>query len=256
MLDARGGGATTMTDPAKAGAPADFLIAHGGPFYELQARLRLLHRHNLAAGRRAVLFAAIAWLPLALLSFVQGVAVGNFDLRPFLLDFSAYARFVLAVPIFVLMEPIAERRLRTLASHFVELGLVMPSQLPAAAVVLLKALHRLNSRSAEIVALLVAYAASGGIAMGDLAMERTSWFATIRDGATHLSLPGWWCVLISVPLFLFLLVRWIWRFIVWALLLRDLAKLDLQPWPPIRTEPVGWNSSASIRRCSALSSSP
>ena len=47
-------------------------------------------------------------------------------------------------------------------------------------------------------------------------------------GAADLSLAGWWCLLVSRPLFLFLLGRWIWRFIVWALLLRDLAKLDLQ----------------------------
>jgi hypothetical protein len=45
--------------------PADFLIAHGGPFYELQRQLKLLHRDTLAAGKRAALFAAIAWLPLA-----------------------------------------------------------------------------------------------------------------------------------------------------------------------------------------------
>jgi hypothetical protein len=76
---------------AKASEPADFLIAHGGPFYELQSRLNLLHRHNLAAGRRAALLAAIAWLPLALLSLVQGTAIGAFEERPFLLDFSAYA---------------------------------------------------------------------------------------------------------------------------------------------------------------------
>jgi hypothetical protein len=112
-------------ETARASEAADFLIAHGGPFYELQSRLNLLHRHNLAAGRRAALFAAVAWLPLALLSLVQGTAIGNVEERPFLLDFSAYARFLLAVVIFVLMESIAEQRLRRLVSQFVESGLVL-----------------------------------------------------------------------------------------------------------------------------------
>jgi hypothetical protein len=226
MSDAKDGAA--MAAIGQTADASDFLIAHGGPFYELQSRLRLLHRHNLAAGRRAVLFAAIAWLPLLLLSFVQGTALGDFEQWPFLLDFGAYARFVLAVMIFVLMEPMAERRLRRLVSHFVDSGLVLQAQLPAAAAALLKALQRRDSRVAEIVALLAAYAASYGIVTADLAMEPTSWLAPIQDGVAHLSLAGWWCLLVSLPLFLFLLARWIWRFVVWALLLRDLAKLDLQ----------------------------
>jgi hypothetical protein len=213
---------------AKADGIADFLIAHGGPFYELQARLNLLHRHNLAAGRRALLFGAIAWLPLAFLSLIQGTALGGFDQHPFLLDFSAYARFLLAVGIFVLMEPIAEQRLRRLVSHFVDSGLVLQAQLPAAATALLKALQRRDSRTAEIVALVVAYALSYAMIKGNQAIAPQSWLSTLQDGAAHLSLAGWWCLLISAPLFFFLLVRWVWRFVVWGLFLGDLAKLDLQ----------------------------
>jgi hypothetical protein len=212
----------------KAGEGSDFLIAHGGPFYELQSRLGLLYRHNLAAGRRAVLFAAIAWLPLALLSFAQGTATGEFAQRPFLLDFSAYARFLLAVVIFVLMEATAEQRLRRLAAHFVESDLVPRRQLPEAAAALVKALRRLEARPAELVAVVAAYVLSYATIKGSQRIVPEPWLGTFQDGVLHLSLAGWWCLLISAPLFFFLLVRWIWRFIVWAGLLRDLAKLDLQ----------------------------
>jgi hypothetical protein len=213
---------------ARADGAADFLIAHGGPFYELQSRLNLLHQHNLAAGRRAALFAAMAWLPLALLSLVQGTAIGSFEELTFLLDFSAYARFLLAVAIFVLMEPMAEQRLRRLVSHFVESGLVLQTQLPTAAATLLKALQRRDSRTAEIVALVVAYALSYLMVRANQTIAPESWLSTLQDGAVRLSLAGWWCLLISTPLFFFLLVRWVWRFVVWGLFLADLAKLDLQ----------------------------
>jgi hypothetical protein len=213
---------------AKASEPADFLIARGGPFYELQSRLNLLHRHNLAAGRRALLFAAIAWLPLALLSLVQGTAIGAFEERPFLLDFTAYARYLLAVTVFILMEPIAEQRLRRLAAHFVESGLVPQTQLPAAAAALLQALQRRDSRTAELVALVAAYALAYAMVRTSQTIAPESWLNVLEDGALHLSLAGWWCLLVSAPLFFFLLARWIWRFVVWGLLLRDLAKLDLQ----------------------------
>jgi hypothetical protein len=254
MSDAKDGAA--MAAIGQTADASDFLIAHGGPFYELQSRLRLLHRHNLAAGRRAVLFAAIAWLPLLLLSFVQGTALGDFEQWPFLLDFGAYARFVLAVMIFVLMEPMAERRLRRLVSHFVDSGLVLQAQLPAAAAALLKALQRRDSRVAEIVALLAAYAASYGIVTADLAMEPTSWLAPIQDGVAHLSRAGWWCLLVSLPLFLFLLARWIWRFVSGRCFCATWQSWTFSSWRPIRTGPAAWDSSASIPRCSRLSCSP
>jgi pimeloyl-ACP methyl ester carboxylesterase len=63
---------------------------------------------------------------------------------------------------------------------------------------------------------------------GNQAIAPQSWVSTLQDGAVQLSLAGWWCLLISTPLFFFLLVRWVWRFVVWGLFLGDLARLDLQ----------------------------
>jgi hypothetical protein len=126
------------------------------------------------------------------------------------------------------MEPMAEQRLRRLVSHFVESGLVLQTQLPTAAAALLKALQRRDSRTAEIVALVVAYVLSYLMVRANQTIAPESWLSTLQDGAVRLSLAGWWCLLISTPLFFFLLVRWVWRFVVWGLFLADLAKLDLQ----------------------------
>ena len=41
-------------------------------------------------------------------------------------------------------------------------------------------------------------------------------------------MAGWWCVAVSNPIFLFLLLRWLWRFFVWSMLLRDLATFELR----------------------------
>lgn len=41
-------------------------------------------------------------------------------------------------------------------------------------------------------------------------------------------MAGWWAVCVSNVIFSFLLLRWLWRHLVWALLLRDLAKLELR----------------------------
>src|SRR5262249_16093594 len=43
-----------------------------------------------------------------------------------------------------------------------------------------------------------------------------------------LTAAGWWCVCVSIPVFIFLLLRGIWRHIVWAIFLRRLARLELR----------------------------
>jgi hypothetical protein len=93
---------------------------------------------------------------------------------------------------------------------------------------LLQALQRRDSRIAELVALVVAYALAYVMVSTSQTIAPESWLNTLEDGALHLSLAGWWCLFVSAPLFFFLLARWLWRFVVWGLLLRDLAKLDLQ----------------------------
>lgn len=59
-------------------AIADFLIARGGPFYELQRRLRLLREDAFRAGPRAAFFVFIAWGVPFLLSVIESNAFGEF----------------------------------------------------------------------------------------------------------------------------------------------------------------------------------
>jgi hypothetical protein len=78
----------------------EFLIARGGPYYDLQQRLGLLHERALNAGRRAAILVALAWGVPLLLSAIAGHATGPGPARPFLLDLGAWARFVIAIAIF------------------------------------------------------------------------------------------------------------------------------------------------------------
>ena len=91
----------------------DFRIARGGPYYDLQRQLGLLHERALNAGRRAAILVTIAWGVPLVLSILSGHAIGPLASRPFLLDFGAWARFFIAIGIFVLMERLVEERLRT-----------------------------------------------------------------------------------------------------------------------------------------------
>ena len=55
-----------------------FLISRGGPFYELQRQLQLLHEDAYRARSRATLFVCLAWGGPLILSMVAGHAWGPF----------------------------------------------------------------------------------------------------------------------------------------------------------------------------------
>ena len=81
-----------------------FLLMEGGPLYRLEKRVGLIREHAPFTIRRAVVSVFITWLPLLILSAIQGRAVGHNVTMPFLRDFSAYARFLLSVPLLLVAE--------------------------------------------------------------------------------------------------------------------------------------------------------
>jgi hypothetical protein len=199
-----------------------------GPFYRLQRRVGLLSDADLAAGRRALLFVAIAWLPVMLLAAVQGYALNEHHERAVLFDFSAYA-YAIAIFAFVLMEAASETRMDSLITQFVAQGIIPPASRERFA----QARRRMERRTAswivEAIILVGAYAlAYQSLERGAARIDDGTWFGAIVDGSVQLTLAGWWSLLVALPLFWFLLGRWLWRFVTWGLLLRDVARCDLK----------------------------
>jgi hypothetical protein len=100
--------------------------------------------------------------------------------------------------------------------------------MPAAAEAVVRALRRRDAWPAEIVCVVAAYAITLSGAVLLLEGDASSWLVTVTPDAAWLTPAGWWCALISSPLFWFLLLRWLWRHAVWGLLLHDVARLELR----------------------------
>ena len=92
----------------------------------------LLRERALHAGRRSAILVGIAWGVPLLLSALTGSAIGPAATRPFLLDLGAWARFFVAMAIFVLMERLVEERLRVHLRQFARAPLLAPGAMPAA----------------------------------------------------------------------------------------------------------------------------
>jgi len=222
---------------------SEFLVAHGGPFYALQKQLGLLRADAFRAGSRAVLFVGLAWGMPLVLSIIAGDAYGAAAENPYLLELGVWARFFIAVGLFMLMERQVEQRLRKHLVQFSEAPLLAPGAFAAAAVAVTKALKRRDAYLAEATCLGIAVFISFATYNKLLDVDTSSWLVHGLPEGTALTMAGWWCVLISNPLFWFLLLRWLWRIRVWSMLLRDLAALDLRL---VATHPDGRGGLAFI----------
>lgn len=227
------------------GKIGEFLAARGAPFYELQLRLNMLQERSLHSGRRAIVFVALAWgLPL-LLSLVAGRAIGSFAERPYLLDMGVWARFVIAIAVFTLAEGRVEEQLRETLKQFTRAPLLAPASFEPAAKAVTKALKQRDSRTAETICLVLALAASLLSLINVSQGGTSSWAVIISPNGNGLTAAGWCGLLFSNPFFFFLLLRGLWRHVVWAMLLRRIAALELRL---VTTHPDGNGGLAFVGR--------
>jgi len=231
-------------------AAENFSLTHGGPIYRLQARLGAADEHKVLVVRRACVIALVTWLPLLLLSAAQGLALDGHVRIPFLEDFAANVRFLIALPILVTSEVSVDRRLRHIVNHFLRSGIVTEASLPAFEAVIERHTRLRDRVSPEIVMLLLAYMPLLAFNGNELLMGNvSSWHSTPTSPGGWLTAAGWWFSLISAPLYRLLLLRWIWRMYLWTAFLYRVSKIDLAliPTHPDRAAGLGFLSAGQLR---------
>lgn len=204
-----------------------FSLAHAPVFDRLQERLGWLGEQARTARRRAVLLVVLAWAVPFVLTALAGTAWGPAVANPFLRDWLVWAQYVVGVAVLVGMVRLVDERLRLHLRHFVDAPLLAPSAIVPAAAAVERSLRRAQSPLAAAICAVLAIAASVLSTWLVVLRDRDSWMlATV--GEPTLSVAAWWCLLVSGPLFWFLLFRWLWRHAAWGLLLWDIARLDLR----------------------------
>jgi hypothetical protein len=216
-----------MADVSEPKALPEFLAFRGGPFYELQYRLHLLQKNSLHASRRAAIYVALAFAVPFLLALPESLSVDSTGHR-YLTDPGTWARFLLAIAAFVLAEAQVEMGLRDRLLQFQTARLIAKASVGDAVAAVNLALKRRNSFSAEIACLVIAALFSLAAFTRLHQAEVSSWAVTVAPDGRHLTPAGWWTIIFSQPMFVFLLTRGLWRHFVWALLLRRIAKLQLR----------------------------
>jgi hypothetical protein len=119
----------------------------------------------------------------------------------------------------------------------------MPEEsLPAFRAALERADRLSASRLAEVMILVLALVGAGATTDVAVDLAGTGWAGREVAGDVVLSWAGWAARLWSTPLFLFLVLRWLWRFGVWTALLYRVARMPLQltPLHPDRSAGLGF----------------
>ena len=212
--------------------PPDFSLVLGGPLFQLLRRAHLADDALMMVRQRVVVIALFAWLPLLVLSAVEGRMLGASVAVPFLLDVEVHIRFLVAMPLLILAELVVHRRMRPLVQQFLERKLVPESEMPRFEAALASAFRLRNSVLAEV--LLIAFVYGVGILIvwrHYVALDTATWYATPSAEGPKFSLAGTWYAYVSVPFFQFLLMRWYFRLFVWMRFLWQVSRIELNLVP-------------------------
>jgi hypothetical protein len=125
---------------------------------------------------------------------------------------------------------VIDSRSREVIGYFFTSGILEEKELPSFVGVIRKIARLRKSALAEgvMIGLIIVAAVflrrefSGG---------SSSWEILVSSVGAERTLAGWWYVLVSLPIFQFLILRWLWRIAIWYWFLWRMSKLDLRLIP-------------------------
>lgn len=172
---------------------------------------------------RIAVVIAVAWLPAAVLSAIQGVGA----LKSFITDVATQSRLLVVIPLLILAEPPLHARWEAIAQQFTKAGLISDYDLPKFQADWDLCERLSYSTLARVSLLLLVYAIitySVQYLTPDVFMP---WTTAAVEGR-HLSPAGIWFVWVINALLFYLIFLWVWRTILWGQFLRAVSRLNLR----------------------------
>jgi hypothetical protein len=201
----------------------------GGPLHRLGSRLGLVRGKSnpfplgLALGWSA-------WAILIGLAFIDGIQAEILSLS----FIAAHVRFLIAVPLLFLCESSFNPRLGEFVGTITRSGVVPSRMLPALETEIAR-IHRWTHTGWPDAACALAAVVLSLFAV-DLDMSGTTTTPGPFRSMPDIPIAAFWYWIVCLPLFRFLIFRWVWKIALWWFFLARLARLDLHLVP---THPDG-----------------
>lgn len=220
----------------------DFSLTSGGPTYEFLKWSHLSGDRMQSTTKRIVAFAAVAWLPLLILSLIEGNFINPHLEVAFLDHIQGHVRFLIALPLLIGVEPYVQFQLGHAMQRFIDRKIIREADFPEFENLIAKA-HRIrNSVALELAVFVVVYTVGVWFWTSRSPVGSVKWFAAPTETSFNFTYAGLWFFLISMPLFQFIMVRWYARFLLlfWLLWRVSKMKLNLLATHPDRAAGLGF----------------
>ena len=230
-----------MSAPAILQEQPDFSLVLGGPLFQIFRRAHLSGSALELLRRRVLIISLFAWLPLAVLSAIEGHLLGSQNLT-FLRDVELHVRFLVALPVLILAELPVHRRLGSVVKCFLERGVVTQEDTPKFYAALGATMRARDSSWLEFALLVFTLTVGHWFWQHLIALGAATWYAAPDRTDIHLTLAGYWYSFVSIPIFQFILLRWYLRLVIWFLFLWRASRLNLHllPTHPDRAGGIGF----------------
>ena len=191
---------------------------------------RLLHASGALHGSRrlswwlAVLLLAVSAVPMLLLAHADGMLLPRAHAMALLGDYATLFRLLLALPLLVLAAPRADALLHGALRQVTHASLVHPRRQPRLQALLSRIRRWRDSRWPELVCIVLAFLplfVQGGV---------VSLLDGLPDWRSHAGITtpaGHWYAWVGMPLFRLVCLLWLWRFLLWTMLLARLPAVGL-----------------------------
>ena len=210
----------------------DFSLVLGGPLFQLLCRARLSDDALMMVRQRIIVITLLAWLPLLLLSALEGKMLGGGVRVPFLLDAEVHIRLMVALPLLIIAELVVHQRMRPLLQQFLERNLIPENAMARFEAAIASAFRLRNSLLAELLLIAIVYGIGVLVVWRYyLALDTATWYAAPSAGGSEFSLAGMWYGYVSLPIFQFLLCRWYFRLFIWTRFLWQVSRIKLSLVP-------------------------
>ncbi|MGH8038151.1 MAG: hypothetical protein ACREPD_10445 [Stenotrophomonas sp.] len=190
---------------------------------------RLLHATGALHGRRlswwlAGALVALSLLPMLLLANAAGMLWPRPHAMALLGDYATLARLLLALPLLILAAPRADALLRNALRQLSHASLVPAHRQPRLQLLLQRVRRCRDSWWPELACIVLALAPlyfHGGVV--SLLPGIPDW----RLQGDALTPAGQWSAWVGMPLFRLVVLLWLWRFVLWTMLLWRLPSVGL-----------------------------
>jgi hypothetical protein len=196
-------------------------LVRGGPFYRAQQAVGLIRANRWDLSRRIAVLVGIGWLPLFLITAFTNPK----GLYSLLADYRVHSRVLVAVPVLLIGDLLMDVLFRSAFAHIRQAGLLSATDMAYMDAVVARLVRLRDAYLPELVVLILLIIRTATSYRG--LVDPTPWLGQGVGADFHLTAAGWYAVLVSAPLWNFLLGLGLWRWLLWTFFAFKLSRQNL-----------------------------